>query len=72
MPLKENGVVSFNSKDNANTFCKFFSNLADSLNLQNNCGIKTSEEYYKQIRNNYEDFVSHNEEVRTVDKVSKN
>ena len=29
--LKENGLVSFHSKDNANTFCRFFSNLADSL-----------------------------------------
>ena len=27
--LKENGVVSFNSKDNANTFFRFFSDLAD-------------------------------------------
>ena len=29
--LKENGLVSFHSKDNANTFCRFFSNLAYSL-----------------------------------------
>ena len=29
--LKENGVVSSNSEDNANTFCRFFSNLADLL-----------------------------------------
>ena len=28
--LKQNGVVSFNSKYNANTFYRFFSNLADS------------------------------------------
>ena len=28
--LKENNVVSFNSKDNANTFCRFFSNLPNS------------------------------------------
>ena len=31
LSVKEDGVVSFNSKDNANIFCRFFSNLADSL-----------------------------------------
>ena len=31
--LKENGVVSLDSKDNANTFCKFLLNLPDSLLL---------------------------------------
>ena len=31
MSLKKNGVDSFNSQDNANTFCRFFSNSADSL-----------------------------------------
>ena len=45
--LKENGVISFNSKDNANTFGMFFSNLADlllwKLPLANyKFGIKTS------------------------------
>ena len=50
--LKENGVVAFNSKDNINTFCRFFSNLADSLlqklpHLKNKFGIKTIDEYYK-------------------------
>ena len=29
--LKENDVVSFDSKKNAYTFCRFFSNLADSI-----------------------------------------
>ena len=29
--LKENGVVSLNSQDNANTFCRFFSKKGDSL-----------------------------------------
>ena len=29
MSLKENGTVSFNSIDNRNTFCSFFSNLAE-------------------------------------------
>ena len=52
--LKENGVASFDSKDNANTFSRFFSNLADSLlqkllRPKNTFGIKTTEEYYKQI-----------------------
>ena len=28
--LKENGLISYNSNDNANTFYKFFSNLTDS------------------------------------------
>ena len=32
--LKDNGVVSFNSADNANTFCRFFSYLADSMLLK--------------------------------------
>ena len=49
--LKENGVLSFNSKDNANTFWRFFSNLADSRpqnlpRLKNKYGIKTTEKYY--------------------------
>ena len=35
--LKENGVISYNSNDNANTFCKFFSNLTDS-SLQKHSG----------------------------------
>ena len=29
--LKENSVISLNSKDNANIYCRFFSNLTDSL-----------------------------------------
>ena len=29
--IKENGIVSFNSGDNADVFCGFFSNFADSL-----------------------------------------
>ena len=52
-PLKR---VSFNSKDNPNTFCRFFSKLANSLTKQlprpkNRLRVKTTEEYYKQIRN---------------------
>ena len=31
IPLNENREVCFNSKNNANTFCRFLSNLADSL-----------------------------------------
>ena len=56
--LKENGVVSFDSKKNAYTFCRFFSNLADSI-LQKftqkkhvqkkRFGIKTTGGYYEQI-----------------------
>ena len=33
---------------------------------------KTSEEYYKQIWNEYEDFVLHNVEVVTVENILKN
>ena len=52
--LKENGVVSFDSKKKANIFCKFTSNLADTLlqklpHPKNQFGIKTRVEYYKQI-----------------------
>ena len=63
--LKENGAVSFDLKKNANTFCRFFSHLAGSLLQKLTCqrnifGIKTTEEYYKQIRKVCEDFVLHN------------
>ena len=59
--LKENGVVSFDPKRNANIFCRFFSNLANSLLLKlprpkNKFGIKTTREYYKEIRNKCEDL----------------
>ena len=62
MPLKENGAASFNSSHNANTFCRFFSNLADLLleKLQcpkNKFGTKTTGEFDKHIRNECEDFV---------------
>ena len=45
--LKENSVVSFDPKNNANIFCRFFSNLADSLLLKlphpkKKLGIKTT------------------------------
>ena len=44
IPLKENGVFSFNSKDYTNTFRRFFSNLAGSLlrfpHPKNKFGIK--------------------------------
>ena len=74
--LKETGIVSFNSKDNANTFCRFFSNLADLL-LQKLCclkkiGVKTTGEYYKRIGNEYGDFILHNVDVTTIDKILKN
>ena len=51
--FKGNGVVSFNSQDNINTFCRFFSKLTDSL-LQklpppkNKFGIKITEEAYSK------------------------
>ena len=68
MSLIVNVVDFFDSKDNVNTLCRFFSNLADSL-LQKlpqtiiKYEIKTNKEYYKQIQNECEDFVLHNVEV---------
>ena len=53
--LKENDVVSFDSKKNAYTFCRFFSNLADSIlqkfprTKKKRFGIKTTGGYYEQI-----------------------
>ena len=72
--LKENGVVYFNSKDSANTFCRFFSSLANSLlqKLQppkNKFGIKSTKEYYKKIWIN---LVLDNVKVATVDKILNN
>ena len=69
LSLKGNFVVSFDSK-NSNIFCSFFSILADPL-LQKlpcpeNYGIKTTGEYYKQIRNKCEDFILQNLDEITV------
>ena len=68
--LKENGVVSFNSNDNAKFFCRFrfFSNSADSLlqkllRPKNKSGIKTTEEYYKHIWYECEDIVLCNVDI---------
>ena len=41
--LKENDVVSLNSKENANRFCRFFSSLAETACPKNKFGIKTTE-----------------------------
>ena len=68
--LKENGAVSFNSKDNANTLVH--SLLQKLPPLKNKFGVETTEEYYKQIRSEYQDFVLHNVNVTTVDKILKN
>ena len=73
-----NVVVSFNSKDNANTFCRFFSNLADTLlqklpRPKNKFGIKITEEYYEQIQNECDvNFVLCNVDVTIVGKILKN
>ena len=74
--LKENGVVSFNSKDNTNTFYRFFSNLADSLLHKPPCpknkfGIKTTDENFEHIGNECQDFVLCDVDVTTVDKILK-
>ena len=39
---------------------------------KNKFGIKSTEQYYKQIRNECEDFVLHNVDVTTIDKMLKN
>ena len=75
--LKENGVVSFDPKKNADIFCSFFSNLADSLLLklprpENKSGIKTTRKYYKEVRNTRKDFVLHNVDITSVEKILKN
>lgn len=51
--------------------------MADSLiqkppRPKNKFWIKTTEEYYEQIRNECEDLVSYNVKVTTIDKISKN
>ena len=55
----------------------FFSKLVDLRlhkvhHLKNKFGIKTTEEYYKQVRNECDDFVLHSVDVTTVDKILKN
>ena len=72
--LKENGVVSFNSNDNVNTFCSFFSNLTDSLlqkllRPRNKFRIKATENFYKQIRNECGFFFLHSVDVTTVNNI---
>ena len=57
-------------------FCRFFSKLTDSLpqklpHPKNKFGIKTTEDYYKHIRNECEDFVLCSVDVTTVDKILK-
>ena len=68
---QENGVVSFTSKDNLNTFCRSFLNLAESLLQKLSCsknkfGIKTTKEHYKQIENGCQDFVLQNVEQQLI------
>lgn len=63
--FKENDVVSLNSKENANRFCRFFSNLAETACQQNKFGVKTKE--YE-----YEDFALQNVDTTIVDKILKN
>ena len=75
--LKKNGAVSFDLKKNTNTFCRFFSNLADSLLLKrpppkNKFGIKTTREFDKQIRNKYKEFVLHNVHITSFEKTLRN
>ena len=71
-------VVSFHSKDNAETFCRFFSNSTDSLiqkilRPKNKFGIKTAgEQYYKQIRNECKDFDIEKLVATIVNKILKN
>lgn len=74
--LKKNGVVALNLKDNASTFCRFSSNLAYSLlkkppRIKIKFGIKITEEYYKQMRKECEEFVLQHIDVTTIDKILK-
>ena len=74
--LKKNGVVALNLKDNASTFCRFSSNLAYSLlkkppPIKIKFGIKITEEYYKQMRKECEEFVLQHIDVTTIDKILK-
>ena len=39
---------------------------------KNKFGIKSTEQYYKQIQNECEDFVLHNVDVTTIDKMLEN
>lgn len=59
--VKKNGVVSFDSKKNANIICKYFSNLAELLlqkilHPKNKFEIKTAKEYYENIWNECGNF----------------
>ena len=74
---KENGVVSFNSKDNANTLVRF--SQTQRIHCCRNfhvkkikSGVKTTEEYYKQIRKECQDFVLQNVNVTNVHQILKN
>ena len=74
--LKKNSVVALNLKDNASNFCKFSSNLAYSLlkkppRIKIKFGIKITEEYYKQMRKECEEFVLQHIDVTTIDKILK-
>ena len=74
--LKKNGVVALNLKDNASTFCRFSSNLAYSLlkktpRIKIKFGIKITEEYYKQMRKECEEFVLQHIDITTIDKILK-
>ena len=75
--LKENVVISFDPKKNADIIYRFFRNVADVLQLQlpcpqNKVRIKTIGYYYKETRNKCEDFVLHNVDVTSIEKILKN
>ena len=70
--LKKNDVVSLNSKDNyvLQVFLKLSTSPLHKLTRpKNKFGIKTTEE---MIQNECENFVVHNIDVTTVDKILKN
>ena len=57
-------------------FCRFFSNLAESLLLKlprpkNKFRIKTTREFYKEIRDKYDDFVLQNLDITPVENILK-
>ena len=68
--LKENGVVSYNSKNNAYIFCRFFSNVAGSL--RRNFDIRKTNSQSKPGKNIISRFVSHNVKVISFEMILKN
>ena len=71
--LKENGVVSFIQRGMQIFFVGFRRLITTKTSTpKNKFGIKTITEYYKKICNKWEDFVFHNVDIKSVEKILKN